>query len=227
MREEAEQVWPAFWMPALTRNGSARSRSASANTTCGDLPPSSSVTGATWRAAAACTSAPDRNRPGEGEMPDAGMGGERRAGLFAEARHDVERAVRKARLAREIGERKRGQAGFLRRLQHAGVAHRQRRADRAPGDLHRIVPRHDMPGHAMRLAQGVDRVAVEIGDGFAHHLVGGAAVKLHVAGERQRVRASPASRACRRRAPRSAPARRRGRRSVRRVSPAAARARSR
>ena len=35
----------------------------------------------------------------------------------------------------------------------------------------------------MRLAQGVDGVAVEIGDGLAHHLVGGAAVELHVAGE--------------------------------------------
>ena len=42
----------------------------------------------------------------------------------------------------------------------------------------------------MRLAQRVHRVAVEIGDGFAHHLVGGAGVELHVAGERQRVGAS-------------------------------------
>ena len=118
------------------------------------------------------------------------MGGERRARLFAKARHDIERARGKARLAREIGERKRGEAGFLRGLEHAGVAHRQRRADGAPGDLHRIVPRHDMAGHPMRLAQGVDRVAVEIGDGFAHHLVGGAAVKLHVARHRQRVGAA-------------------------------------
>ena len=133
---------------------------------------------------------PDGDRAGEGEVPDAGMGGERRARLFAKTGNDIERARGKTRLAREIGERKRGEAGFLRGLEHAGVAHRQRRADGAAGDLHRIIPRHDMPGHPMRLAQGVDRVAIEIGDGFAHHLVGGAAVKLHVARHRQRVRAA-------------------------------------
>ena len=95
---------------------------------------------------------PDCDRAGEGKMPDPGVGGERRAGHFAEARHDIERARRKARLAREIGERQRSQAGLLGGLQHARVAHRQRRADGAPGDLHRIVPRHDMAGHPMRLA---------------------------------------------------------------------------
>ena len=63
MRELAEQVWPAFWMPALTRNGSARSRSASANTSCGDLPPSSSVTGTTFLAAARWISWPTATEP--------------------------------------------------------------------------------------------------------------------------------------------------------------------
>jgi hypothetical protein len=41
----AEQVWPAFCTIADTSIGSAASRSASAKTSCGDLPPSSSVTG--------------------------------------------------------------------------------------------------------------------------------------------------------------------------------------
>ena len=63
MREAAEQVCPAFWSPAFTRNGSAASRSASANTIWGDLPPSSSVTGTALRAAAACTDAPASNEP--------------------------------------------------------------------------------------------------------------------------------------------------------------------
>ena len=36
-RLPAEQVWPAFWMMALTRTGSAASRSASSKTICGDL----------------------------------------------------------------------------------------------------------------------------------------------------------------------------------------------
>ncbi len=133
---------------------------------------------------------PDRNRAGEGKVAHAGMGGERGARLLAEAGNDVERACRKTRFPRQIGERERGEAGFLRRLEHAGVAHRQRRADGAPGNLHRIVPRHDMPGDAMGFAQGVDRIAAEIGDGLAHDLVGGAGVKLHVARERQRVGAA-------------------------------------
>ena len=44
-RLPAEQVWPAFCTIAVTSTGSAASRSASAKTICGDLPPSSSVTG--------------------------------------------------------------------------------------------------------------------------------------------------------------------------------------
>ncbi|KAG0730738.1 hypothetical protein G6F22_022106 [Rhizopus arrhizus] len=40
-------------MMAASSTGMAASRSASSNTTCGDLPPSSSVTG-TWFSAAAC-----------------------------------------------------------------------------------------------------------------------------------------------------------------------------
>ena len=88
MRELAEQVWPAFWMPAVTRNGSARSRSASAKTSCGDLPPSSSVSRTTFCAAARLDQLADRHRAGERDVVDAGMRGQRRAGLFAEARHD-------------------------------------------------------------------------------------------------------------------------------------------
>ena len=129
----------------------------------------------------------DRDRTGEGEVSDAGVGGERRARLLAEARDDVERACGKTRLPREVRERERGEAGFLRGLKHTGVAHRERRADRAAGDLHRIVPGHDMSGDAVRLAQGVDRVAVEVRDRFAHDLVGRAGVKFHIARHRQRV----------------------------------------
>ena len=190
MREAAEQVWPAFWMPALTRNGSARSRSASANTSLRRFSPEFQRHRRDMARRRRLDQRPDRDRAGEGKVADAGMGGERRARLLAEAGNDVERAGRKTRFPRQIGERERGEAGFLRRLQDAGVAHRQRRADGAPGDLHRIVPRHDMPGHAMGLAQGVDRIAAEIGDGLAHDLVGGAGVKLHVARERQRVGAA-------------------------------------
>ena len=154
------------------------------------MPPSSSVTGATWRAAAAWTSAPTATEPVKERCLTPGCAASARAGLLAEAGDDVERAGGKTSLPREVRERERGEAGFLRGLQDAGVAHRERRADGAAGDLHRIVPRHDMPGHAVRLAQGVDRIAVEIGDRLAHHLVGRAGVELHVARHRQRVGAA-------------------------------------
>ena len=38
-----------------------------------------------------------------------------------------------------------------------------------------------MARHPMRFAQGVDGVAIQIGDGFAHDFVCSAAVKFHVA----------------------------------------------
>ena len=44
-----------------------------------------------------------------------------------------------------------------------------------------------MAGDAVRLAQRVDRVAVQIGDRLAHHLVGGAAVEFHVTRHRKGV----------------------------------------
>ena len=66
--------------------------------------------------------------------------------------------------------------------------------DRAADDLHRVVPRDDVAGDAVRLAEGVDGVAGEIGDGLAHQLVGGAAVELDVARERPGVGAGLAER---------------------------------
>ena len=82
---------------------------------------------------------PDRDRAGKGKMPHPGVGGERRARLLAEARNDIERARRKTRFPREVSKGERSEAGFLRRLQDAGVAHRQRRADGAPRDLDQLM----------------------------------------------------------------------------------------
>ena len=62
-RLPAEQVCPAFCTIALTSAGSAASTSASANTICGDLPPSSSVTGQCRFDAAAPTHAPVAGEP--------------------------------------------------------------------------------------------------------------------------------------------------------------------
>jgi hypothetical protein len=62
-REPAEQVWPAFWTTELTITGAAASRSASAKTMFGDLPPSSSVTGTQLSAAAFVISVPTSDDP--------------------------------------------------------------------------------------------------------------------------------------------------------------------
>ncbi len=123
----------------------------------------------------------DADRAGEGDMVDARMRRERRSGLFAEPRHHVQRAPGQPGLGGEIGEGEGGKAGLFRRFQHAGIAHGKRRAHRAADDLHRVVPRDDVAGHPVRLAQGVDGIAALVGDRLAHHLVGGPGVELHVA----------------------------------------------
>ncbi len=115
------------------------------------------------------------------------MAGQRRAGLGARARHDVERARRQARAAGEGGEGERGQAGLLGGLEDAGVAHGERAADRAADDLHRVVPGHDVARHPVGFAQGVDGVAVLERDRRAVHLVGRAAVEFQVPREGHRV----------------------------------------
>ena len=127
--------------------------------------------------------AADGDRAGERDVIDAGVGGERSTGLFAEAGNDVERAGGQAGLLGDAGEGNRGETGLLGGLQHDGIAHGQGAADRAAEHLHGIVPRDDVAGDAVRLAQGVDGIAIEIGDGLAMHLIGGAAIELHVAGE--------------------------------------------
>ena len=130
------------------------------------------------------------DRAGEGQVLHAGMRRQRRAGLFAQARHDVQRAGGQAGLVGNAREGQRRQAGFLGGLEHAGIAHGQRRADAAADDLHRVVPGHDVAGDAMRLAQRQRGVAGCEGDGLAHHLVGRAAVELQVAGQRHRIGAA-------------------------------------
>ena len=101
-----------------------------------------------------------------------------------------ERAGRQAALLCDAADRQRRQAGFLGGLEHAGIAHRQRRADAAADDLHRVVPGHDVAGDAVRLAQRQRGVAVGERDGLAMHLVGRATVELQVTGHRHRIGAA-------------------------------------
>ena len=90
-------------------------------------------------------------------------------------------------LGREFGDAQQRQARVLRGLHHAGVAGGEGGADAAAEDLHRVVPRHDVPGHAVRLADREHRHAGLVRDGLAVQLVGRAGVVLEVARDGGRI----------------------------------------
>ena len=100
---------------------------------------------------------------------------------------DVQRSRRKADLGREHGDSHHGQACILCRFDDARVACCQRGADAAAENLHRIVPRHDVAGDAMRLAQRQHRHAGLVRNRVAVQLVGRAGVVLEVARQRGRI----------------------------------------
>ena len=92
---------------------------------------------------------------GEGDLVDGRVRHQRRAGRRAVARHDVDHAVRNARLLREPRHPQASERRLLGRLHHDRAAGRQRRAP-LPGDhQRREVPRNDLPHHADRLAPRV------------------------------------------------------------------------
>ena len=150
----AEQLWPAFWISALTIAGTALSRSASAKTTLGDLPPSSSSIGTSRRAHTSATSRAGGGAADERHVVDAGVLGERGAGR-AVAGRDLDHPARHARLLGELGEAQRRHRRQLGRLDDHRVAGRQRGRGAARGDLQRVVERDDLRAHAPRLAHRV------------------------------------------------------------------------
>ena len=131
-REPAEQVWPAFCTIALTTVGE---RGVPVGVGEDDL---RRLAAELQRAAdmvarrGGLDQRSDLLAAGEGDEVDAGMVRQRRARLLAEARHDVERALGKAGFRREFGKAQRHEAGFLGRLDDAGVADRERGATVRP-----------------------------------------------------------------------------------------------
>ena len=73
IRERAQQSWPALPNTAIGAAAAAASRSASANTMFGDLPPSSSVTRLIVCGRAGRDRAADLGRAGERDLGDVGM----------------------------------------------------------------------------------------------------------------------------------------------------------
>ena len=107
-----------------------------------------------------------------------------RAPHAAQAGDDIEGAVGQADIARKLGDAQYRERSILRGLDDAGIAGSERRADGAPENLHRIVPRDDMPGDAVRHALDGDEMRAEIRHDIAMQLVGGGAVIFEIAGER-------------------------------------------
>jgi hypothetical protein len=106
---------------------------------------------------------------------------ERRARLRAEARHDIERAVGKADVAGEFSHADDGEARVLGRLEDAGVAASERRADGTTENLRGIIPGNDVADDAVRLAKHGRHVAVQKRQRIAVELIGRRAVKLEIA----------------------------------------------
>ncbi len=120
-------------------------------------------------------------------MVDIGMFGKRCTRFRAKPGHHIERADRQTSLFGNLRKFQYGQAGFLGRLDHGCIAHGQRCAKAATQNLHRIVPRNDMPRDPMRLIDRQNRKAVLIGQRVAMHLVGGSAVKLEITRQRHHI----------------------------------------
>ena len=121
------QTWPAssYWPAALR---AAASRSASAKTRNGFLPPSSAVNGTMLRAAAAPMRRAGLGRAGERHAPDQRVRDQRGARLLADALDDVEDARRQARLVGQLGEQRARERRPLGRLEDDRAAGGERRA---------------------------------------------------------------------------------------------------
>ena len=128
IRDRAQQSWPALPNTAPGAAAAAASRSASANTMLGDLPPSSSVTRLIVAAAPRGDRAPDLGGAGERDLGHVGVLHQPRAARRARPGDHVEHALGQSRLQRDLGEAQRGQRRQLGGLEHHRVAGGQRRA---------------------------------------------------------------------------------------------------
>ena len=127
-------------------------------------------------------------------MVDARMARQGRASFFTKTGHNIERPIRQTRLLHDPSKSQRRQASLFGGLQDTGIARGQRRPDGASNDLHGIIPWHDMAGHPVRLAQGIDGVAFLIGDRLPMQLIRSAPVKFQITGQGNRIIARLAQR---------------------------------
>ena len=96
----------------------------------------------------------------EGKMLNARVVQQSSSGFFAKSGDDVQGPCWKARFNGKLSEVECRLGRFLSGLEDTGVAHRQRSADSASNDLHRVVPRDDVAGDTMRFTDGQNGVAL-------------------------------------------------------------------
>ncbi len=153
IRDRAQQSWPALSNTAYGAVAAASARSASSNTMFALLPPSSSVTRFTWSAQPAMIALPTSVEPVKQILRTAAMRDKPLPDNRPATRQHSEHALGKPGLQRELAEPDRGQRRQFGRLQHHGVARRERGREAPAGDRHREVPRHDDADNAERLAK--------------------------------------------------------------------------
>src|SRR5580765_8492076 len=125
----------------------------------------------------------DFHAAGESDLVDIGMSDDRCAGDFSPSSDNVDHAGRKAGVGETGRQRERGQRRLLRRLQHRRAAGADRRRELPRRHQQRVIPRHDLPGDADRLAQRQAHRIVRYRYDIAVNLGGQAAVILEASGD--------------------------------------------
>jgi hypothetical protein len=182
IRARAQQSWPQLSKTEYGASAANRSRSASAKTTLGLLPPSSRLIFFTLPAASRMISWPVPVSPVNATLPMPAWAAMAAPAVSARPGDDVEDARGEAGLERQFGDPDGGERRVAGGLEDRGVAGRQSRAHLPAGEHEREVPRHDQAHDADRLAQREVEAGLGDGDRLAHQLVRGAAVVLHDVG---------------------------------------------
>ena len=150
----------------------AASKSASANTMLGLLPPSSRPTFFTFSAALRMMCLPTSTEPVNATMSTSSLAGEVVADLAARAGHDLEHALGQPGLLEDPGELEVGERAHRGRLEDHHVAGGEGGTRLPRRHEHRVVPRRDAHGdadgladhHAHGLARYLERLAVLVLD---------------------------------------------------------------
>ena len=152
-REPAQHTWPWLKKMPLTMPSTAWSIGASSNTMLAALPPSSSDSRLPVPASVRWICLPTSVEPVKATLSTPGCCTSERARL-AGAGDDVDDAGGQVDLLADVGEGQRRERRGLGRLEHDGVAARQRRRDLPRQHQQREVPRDDLTAHADRLRVG-------------------------------------------------------------------------